>query len=71
MSPNGIWSGSLERYHPYLYLQKVLKNPKKICTHSSLSKNAKSRYGSLGLLGVKIARGFHAVKLVHLQNIGG
>jgi hypothetical protein len=34
--------------------QKVSKNPKIYCIHSSLPKNAKSRFGFLGLLGVNV-----------------
>jgi hypothetical protein len=34
--------------------QKVSKNPKIYCIHSSLPKNAKSRFGFLGPLGVKL-----------------
>jgi hypothetical protein len=35
--------------------QKVSKNPKNYSIHSSLPKNAKSRFGFLGPLGVKLA----------------
>jgi hypothetical protein len=47
---------SLESYNPYLLAQKVLKNPKIYCIHSSLSKNAKNPFGCLGPLGVKKKR---------------
>jgi hypothetical protein len=53
MSPNITYSISLESYHPYLKPQKVSKNPKIYCIRTSLSKNAKSHFGSLGPLGVK------------------
>jgi hypothetical protein len=43
----------LESCHPYLPPQKVPKVPKIEWIHSSLPKNAKSRFGSLGPLGVK------------------
>jgi hypothetical protein len=44
----------MKSYHPNLEPQKVSKNPKIYCTHNSLSKNAKSCFGSLGPLGVKV-----------------
>jgi hypothetical protein len=44
----------LESYHPYLPPQKVSKNLKIDCIHSILSKNTKSHFGCLGLLGVNI-----------------
>jgi hypothetical protein len=55
MSPNVAWSGSLESYHPYLQVQKVSKIPKIECTHSGLPKTAKSHFGCLRTLGVKLA----------------
>jgi hypothetical protein len=54
MSPNVTCSISLESYHPYLQPQKLSKNPKIYCIHSSLPKDAKSHFGSLGPLGVNI-----------------
>jgi hypothetical protein len=45
-------SVSLESYNSYLPPQKVSKNPKIYCIHSGLPKNARSRFGSLGHLGV-------------------
>jgi hypothetical protein len=53
MNPNATWSISLENYHPYLQPQKVSKNLQIYCIHSSLPKNAKNRFGSLGPLEVK------------------
>jgi hypothetical protein len=53
MSPNITCSISLESYNPYPHLQKVSKNPKIHCIHSSLPKNAESHFGSLGPLGIK------------------
>jgi hypothetical protein len=44
--PRSLWRGASSK--------KVSKNPKIYCIHSSLPKNAKSRFGFLGLLGVKI-----------------
>jgi hypothetical protein len=55
MSPNVAWSGSLESYHPYLQPQKVSKIPKIECILSGLPKTAKSHFGHLGPLGVKIS----------------
>jgi hypothetical protein len=43
----------LESYHPYLPPQKVSRILKIECTHSSLPRNAKSRFGSHCPLGVK------------------
>jgi hypothetical protein len=43
VNPKATWSGSLISYHPYLLPQKVSKNPKTYCIHSSLPKNARSR----------------------------
>jgi hypothetical protein len=54
MSPNVTCTVTLESYNPYLHPQKVSKNPKIYCIHSSLPKNTKSRFGSLGPLGVNI-----------------
>jgi hypothetical protein len=54
VSPNVAWSGSLESYHPYLQAKKVSKIPKIECIHSGLPKTAKSHFGHLGPLGVKI-----------------
>jgi hypothetical protein len=54
MSPNVAWNGSLESYHPYLTPRKVSKTIKIECIHSRLPKNAKSHFGRLGLLGVKV-----------------
>jgi hypothetical protein len=47
-------NGSLESYHPYLPPQKVSKFPKIECIHIRLPKNAKSHFGHLGPLGVKV-----------------
>jgi hypothetical protein len=54
VSPNVAWSGSLESYHPYLQVQKVSKIPKIECTHGGLPKTAKSHFGCLRTLGVKV-----------------
>jgi hypothetical protein len=54
MNPNATWSVSLESYHPYQQPQKVSKNPKIYYIHSIVPKNAKSSFGSLGPLGIKI-----------------
>jgi hypothetical protein len=35
--------------------KKVSKTPKNYCIHSSVPKNAKSRFGFLGPLGVKMS----------------
>jgi hypothetical protein len=51
MSPNVTYGVSLESYHPYLQPQKI---PKIYCIHSTLPKNAKSHFGSLGPLRIKI-----------------
>jgi hypothetical protein len=53
MSPNAMCSISLESCNPYLQSQKVSKNPKIYCIHSSLLKSAKSHFGCLCPLGVK------------------
>jgi hypothetical protein len=53
VSPNVAWSGSLESYHPYQWVQKVSKIPKIECTHGGLPKIAKSHLGCLRTLGVK------------------
>jgi hypothetical protein len=45
-----LWKATI---HIYI-LKKVSKKLKIDCIHSTLSKNAKSRFGSLGLLGVKM-----------------
>jgi hypothetical protein len=45
MSPNVTCNGSLESYHSYLLPQKVSKNPKIYCIHSSLPKLAKTHFG--------------------------
>jgi hypothetical protein len=50
MNPKATWSSSLESYHPNLVPQKVSKNPKLYCIHSSLSKNVKSHFGFLRTL---------------------
>jgi hypothetical protein len=42
ISPNIMCSVSLESYHPYLQPQKVSKNPKIYCIHSSLPRITKS-----------------------------
>jgi hypothetical protein len=52
VSPNVVWNGSLESYHPYPPPQKVSKIPKIECIHNRLPKNAKSHFGRLGPLGV-------------------
>jgi hypothetical protein len=44
---------SCEAYGQGALSQKVSKNPKIYCIHSILPKNAKSRFGFLGPLGVK------------------
>jgi hypothetical protein len=49
-------SVSLESYHPYLQAQKVSKNPKIYCIHSSPPKNKKHHFGSFGILGVNIEK---------------
>jgi hypothetical protein len=49
----------LESYHPYLQPQKVSRNPKIYCIHSSLPKNTKSHCGSLGPLEVKFCQKEH------------
>jgi hypothetical protein len=54
MSPNVTCCVSLKSYHPYLQPQKVTKNPKIYCIHSSLPKNAKSCSSFLGPLGVNM-----------------
>jgi hypothetical protein len=61
----------LESYNPYLHPQKVSKNEKIHCIHNSLRKNAKSRIGSLGPLGVKIpnvANGSTAPKILKTKH---
>jgi hypothetical protein len=45
MSPNATCSVSKESYNPYHQPQKVSKTPKIYCIHSSILKNAKSRFG--------------------------
>jgi hypothetical protein len=45
VSPNVTCNGSLESYHPYLWPQKVSKNPKIYCIHSSLPKESKTHFG--------------------------
>jgi hypothetical protein len=52
VSPNVTCNGSLESYHPYLLPQKVSKNPKIYCIHSSLPKDAKTHFGYQCSLGV-------------------
>jgi hypothetical protein len=47
-----MYSISLESHNPYLHSQKVSKNLKIECIHSSLPRNAKSRFGSLSPLGI-------------------
>jgi hypothetical protein len=54
MNQNVTWTGSLERYHPCPQPQKVSKIRKIYCTYSTLPKTAKSRFGWLGPLGVKL-----------------
>jgi hypothetical protein len=51
---SATWSVSLESYHLYLQSQKVSKNPQNYCVHNNLPKNAKSLFGSFGLLEVKL-----------------
>jgi hypothetical protein len=48
----------LESYHPYLQVQKVSKIPKIECTHGGLPKTAKSHFGCLRTLGVKVSESF-------------
>jgi hypothetical protein len=64
MSPNVAWSGSLESYHPYLQVQKVSKIPKIECTHGGLPKTAKSHFGCLRTLGVKMTKKFMDLLLI-------
>jgi hypothetical protein len=52
MNQKATWSPLLESYHPYLLPQKVSKNPKIYCIHSSLPKNANSHFGFLRILVV-------------------
>ena len=52
VNPKVAWSDSLESYHPYPLPQKVSKNQKIYCIHSSLPKNAKNCFGFLRILRV-------------------
>jgi hypothetical protein len=54
MNPNATWNVSLESYHPYLQSPQVSNTPQTQCIQSSLPKSAKSRFGCLGCLGVKV-----------------
>jgi hypothetical protein len=54
VNPNATWSISLESYHPYLQPQKVSKYPQTYCVHNILPKSAKSHFGCLRPLGVKV-----------------
>jgi hypothetical protein len=53
------WKATIHIYHPYLPPQKVkIFNLKIDCIHNGLSKNAKSHFGCLGLLGVNFKNSY-------------
>jgi hypothetical protein len=54
VNPKDACSGSLERYNPPLQTYKISRTPQSICSCSSLPKSAKSHFGCLGCLGVKV-----------------